>query len=50
MENAALDARIVDYYSSQFSEGERLTTRSAQGRLEFERTQEIIGSLVGELP
>lgn len=48
MDQAALDVRITDYYSRQFSEGDRLTSRSAQGRLEFERTQEIINSLVGE--
>jgi SAM-dependent methyltransferase len=37
-----VDARIQEYYSVQFTEAERLTVRSAQGRLEFERTQELV--------
>lgn len=37
-----LDARIQEYYAGVFDEQARLTTRSVQGPLEFERTQEII--------
>lgn len=37
-----IDARIQTYYSEVFDEHVRLTTRSAQGPLEFQRTQEII--------
>lgn len=37
-----IDARIQTYYTSGFDESVRLTTRSAQGPLEFQRTQEII--------
>jgi SAM-dependent methyltransferase len=42
MNQADVDARIQDYYSQHFAEAERLTVRSAQGRLEFERVQELI--------
>jgi SAM-dependent methyltransferase len=42
----AIDARIQAYYDRQFAESERLTTRSAQGRLEHQRTQELIRELV----
>lgn len=37
-----MDARIQAYYSQQFVEAERLTVRSAQGRLELERVQELV--------
>lgn len=37
-----IDARIQTYYQEMFDEHVRLTTRSAQGPLEFQRTQEII--------
>lgn len=37
-----IDARIQTYYSELFDEHVRLTMRSAQGPLEFQRTQEII--------
>lgn len=37
-----IDARIQAYYGEVFDEHVRLTTRSAQGPLEFRRTQEII--------
>lgn len=37
-----IDARIQTYYGDVFDEHVRLTTRSAQGPLEFQRTQEII--------
>lgn len=37
-----IDARIQTYYGELFDENARLTTRSAQGPLEFQRTQEII--------
>lgn len=42
MTQEAIDAAIQAYYRDVFDEGARLTTRSAQGRLEFERTQEIV--------
>ncbi len=38
----AIDERIQAYYGVQFDESVRLTTRSAQGPLEFQRTQELI--------
>lgn len=38
----SIDARIQHYYSDLFDEDTRLTTRSAQGPLEFDRTQELI--------
>ncbi|MFE6733622.1 class I SAM-dependent methyltransferase [Microbacterium sp. NPDC057650] len=37
-----IDARIQTYYADVFDESVRLTTRSAQGPLEFRRTQELI--------
>lgn len=37
-----IDARIQTYYGELFDEDARLTTRSAQGPLEFQRTQELI--------
>lgn len=37
-----IDARIQSYYGGVFDEHARLTTRSAQGPLEFARTQELI--------
>lgn len=46
MDQADLDARIQAYYSTEFAEGERLTTRSAQGRLELERVQELVAERV----
>ncbi len=46
MDQADLDARIQDYYSRQFVEADRLTERSAQGRLEFERVQELVGERI----
>jgi SAM-dependent methyltransferase len=42
----AVDARIQAYYGGEFEEGVRLTTRSAHGRLEHERTQELVRALV----
>lgn len=42
MDQKDLDARIQTYYAEQFVEAERLTTRSAQGRLELERVQELV--------
>ncbi|ROR97684.1 methyltransferase family protein [Salana multivorans] len=41
-EQAAIDARILAYYGEQFDEDARLTTRSAQGPLERDRTQDLI--------
>jgi SAM-dependent methyltransferase len=46
MDQATVDARIRAYYSQQFAEAERLTVRSAQGRLEFERVQELIAARI----
>jgi SAM-dependent methyltransferase len=46
MDQADVDARIQAYYSHQFVEVERLTARSAQGRLEFERVQELIAARI----
>jgi len=46
MNQTDVDARIQDYYSQQFAEAERLTVRSAQGRLEFERVQELIAGRI----
>ena len=46
MDQADVDARIQDYYSRHFAEADRLTVRSAQGRLEFERVQELITARV----
>lgn len=37
-----IDARIQTYYVESFDESARLTTRSAQGPLEFQRTHELI--------
>lgn len=42
MDQEEVDARIQTYYSELFVEAARLTVRSAQGRLKFERTQELI--------
>jgi SAM-dependent methyltransferase len=43
MDQTGIDARIQTYYTDLFDEATRLTTRSASGRLEFQRVQEIIG-------
>jgi hypothetical protein len=48
MDQAELDARVQAYYSQHFAEAERLTVRSAQGRLEFERVQELIAAQPGD--
>ena len=48
MDQAELDARIQAYYSRDFVEAERLTVRSAQGRLELERVQELIAARIPE--
>ena len=42
MNQQDIDTRIQSYYGQIFDEHVRLTTRSAQGPLEFIRTQEII--------
>lgn len=39
----ALDAAIRSYYSDQFDEDARITTRSVGGRVELERTRRLIG-------
>ncbi|GAA2054946.1 class I SAM-dependent methyltransferase [Leifsonia soli] len=41
-EQCAIDEQILTFYSEEFDEGARLTTRSAQGSLEFTRVQEIV--------
>ena len=46
MNQGDVDARIQDYYGQHFVEAERLTVRSAQGRLEFERVQELIAGRI----
>ncbi|GAA2153830.1 hypothetical protein GCM10009844_38850 [Nocardioides koreensis] len=46
MDQANLGARIQAYYAHHFVEADRLTARSAQGRLEFERVQELIAAHV----
>lgn len=42
MDQPDLDVRIHNYYTNEFTESERLGSRSAQGRLEFERVQELV--------
>lgn len=42
IEQDDIDSRIQSYYGQVFDESVRLTTRSAQGPLEFQRTQEIV--------
>lgn len=42
MDQRRIDSAIQAFYSEAFDEDARLTTRSPQGRLEFERTQEIV--------
>ncbi|WP_256838945.1 class I SAM-dependent methyltransferase [Ornithinimicrobium faecis] len=42
MEQAGIDSAIQQYYSSLFDEADRLVERSAQGALEFIRTQELV--------
>jgi SAM-dependent methyltransferase len=42
MDQVEVDARIRAYYTSAFDESARLTARSPQGRLEFERAQELV--------
>ncbi|MGH3354135.1 MAG: class I SAM-dependent methyltransferase [Nocardioides sp.] len=44
-----IDRQIQAYYGGlDWDEGARLTSRSAQGRLEFERTQELIAERIPE--
>lgn len=42
MDQAQVDARVQAYYSQDFVEADRLRVRSAQGRLELERVQELV--------
>ncbi|MGW8484161.1 class I SAM-dependent methyltransferase [Microbacterium sp. NPDC055903] len=42
MGQETIDAAVQKYYGELFDERLRLTSRSAQGRLEFERTQEVV--------
>lgn len=42
MDQRRIYSAIQAFYSDAFDEDARLTTRSPQGRLEFERTQEIV--------
>lgn len=46
MNQEGVDARVQAYYAHEFVESERLTTRSAQGRLEFQRVQELVQDLI----
>jgi SAM-dependent methyltransferase len=46
MEQSDIDAGIQSYYSTGFDEGLRLTSRSAQGALEFTRVQELVGERI----
>lgn len=46
MDQAQVDARVQAYYSADFVEADRLTVRSAQGRLELERVQELVGARI----
>lgn len=46
MDQAAIDEAVRRYYTGEFDESARLTTRSAQSALEFVRVQEIIQSRV----
>lgn len=47
MDQATTDAAIQRYYTHQFDEDARLTTRSAQSAVEFIRVQEIVSGYVG---
>lgn len=47
MSQDAIDTAIQHYYTHQFDENARLTTRSAQSALEFIRVQEIVGARIG---
>ncbi len=47
MDQAVIDSAIQVYYAEQFDESVRLTSRSAQGALEFIRVQEIIAARIG---
>lgn len=42
----AIDARIAEYYTAEFDEHSRLTSRSAQGQLEHHRLLELVGARV----
>jgi SAM-dependent methyltransferase len=42
-----IDARVLTYYDELFDESTRLSTRSAQGPLELQRTLEVVRSHVG---
>ncbi|USQ80030.1 class I SAM-dependent methyltransferase [Ornithinimicrobium faecis] len=42
MEQVSIDTAIQEYYSRVFDEADRLVERSAQGALEFIRTQELV--------
>lgn len=46
MDQAGIDAAIQVYYGRQFDESVRLTSRSAQGALEFIRVQELIADRI----
>ncbi|MEO7745398.1 MAG: class I SAM-dependent methyltransferase [Actinomycetota bacterium] len=46
MDQQRVDARVQAYYAHEFVEDDRLTVRSAQGRLELERVQELIAARV----
>lgn len=44
MDQVERDQWIQDYYATQFSEADRLVTRSANGQLEFLRVQQLVSS------
>ena len=46
LDQTRLDERIQQYYGGVFEEGSRLSTRSAQGPLEFARVQALIAAAV----
>lgn len=46
MEQTDIDAEIQRYYSMVFDEADRLVERSAQGALEFIRTQELVAERI----
>ncbi|HIY66780.1 MAG TPA: class I SAM-dependent methyltransferase [Candidatus Agrococcus pullicola] len=44
MDQVERDRWIQDYYAKQFSEADRLVTRSANGQLEFVRVQQLVSA------
>ncbi|GAA1534682.1 ubiquinone/menaquinone biosynthesis C-methylase UbiE [Microbacterium ginsengiterrae] len=48
MDQAERDQWIQDYYARRFAESDRLTTRSANGQIEFLRVQQLVSSRLRE--